>query len=464
MKKSAALIQQHSLSPITFSYKKKIPKGLHKETIQLISGIKQEPNWMRDFRLNAYSIFMDKSMPIWGADLSPIKFHEITYYISPLDRKAQSWEDIPEDIKRTYEQLGIPQAEQNYLAGVSAQLESEVIYEGIRKKLNREGVIFTDTDCALKKYPEIFKEYFGKLVPPGDNKFSALNSAAWSGGSFIYVPKGKKVELPLQAYFLINARGSGQFERTLIIADEGSSVHYIEGCTAPIYTTASLHAAVVEVFVKKNASVKYTTVQNWSKSVYNLTTKRASVEENGSMEWIDANIGSKVTMKYPSCILKGVYAKGKVLSLAYATHNQHQDTGAKMIHLAPNTSSRIISKSISKDGGRTSYRGQVRILPEAKNSSVYVSCDAMILDPSSRSDTYPNMQIHSKDTEVQHEATIERIGEEKLYYLSSRGLSKGDAESLIINGFIDPVIKEIPMEYAVEMNRLVTFEMNGSVG
>lgn len=464
MSKSDPDVKQLTVEPVVYPYHYIAPKGLSQRVISGISKRKREPMWMKQFRLKALDVFNSKKVPSWGADLSDIDFKEIIYYQSPTEKKASSWKDIPKDIKNVYDQLGIPQAEQKFLSGVSAQFESEVIYENLEKTLKKQGVVFLDTDTALQEYPEIFEEYFGKVIPPGDNTFAALNSAAWSGGSFIYVPKGVHVELPLQAYFLINAQNMGQFERTLIVADEGSYVHYVEGCTAPIYSSASLHAAVVEVFVRENARVRYTTVQNWSKNIYNLTTKRAKVMQNGVMEWVDANIGSKVTMKYPACILAEEGARGEVLSLAYASSGQHQDTGAKMTHLAPNTSSRIISKSISKDGGRCSYRGLVRVTPQAKNSSVFVTCDAMILDERSRSDTYPVMQIDQKDTEVQHEATVEKIGEEKLYYLSTRGLDQTNAESLLVNGFIEPIVKEIPLEYAIEMNRLINLEMEGSVG
>lgn len=446
------------------NYHFKAKKGLNKEIIEEISFIKGEDDWMREFRLKAYEIFKSKSMPTWGADLSKINFDQIYYYIRPTEKHATSWEDLPSEIKETYDRIGIPEAEKNFLAGVSAQYESEVVYESVQKELSKQGVIFCDMDTGLKKYPEIVKEYFATLIPPHDNKFAALNSAVWSGGSFVYVPKGVEVKLPLQAYFRINAERFGQFERTLIIAEEGSYVHYIEGCTAPIYTTDSLHAAVVEIFVKKNARVRYTTVQNWSKNVYNLVTKRARADENAIMEWIDCNIGSQVTMKYPSVYLYGQGARGEVLSIAYSGAGQHQDAGAKMFHFAPNTSSRIISKSVSKDGGRTSYRGLVVVRPGAENSSVFVSCDALILDEASRSDTYPYMKIKESNTQVQHEATVEKLGEEKLFYLASRGISRADAEGMLVNGFIEPITKEIPMEYSIELNRLIALEMIGSVG
>lgn len=442
----------------------KAEKGISPQVVAMISRMKNEPTWMLEKRLKAYEIFMKKKMPEWGADLSKINFDDIFYFIRSTEKQVNSWEDLPPDIKETYDRIGIPDAEKNFLAGVSAQYESEVVYESIHKELSKLGVIFCDMDTALKKYPEIVRQYFGTLIPAADNKFAALNSAVWSGGSFVYVPKGVKVTLPLQAYFRINAESFGQFERTLIIAEEGSYVHYIEGCTAPIYTTASLHSAVVEIFVKKDARVRYTTVQNWSNNVYNLVTKRARAEENAVMEWIDCNLGSCVTMKYPSVYLFGEGARGEVLSIAYAGKNQHQDAGAKMLHFAPNTSSRIVSKSVSKDGGRTSYRGLVQVMPGATNSNVFVSCDALILDEASRSDTYPYMKIKESNTHIQHEATVEKLGEEKLFYLTSRGISRVDAEGLLVNGFIDPIVREIPLEYSIELNRLINLEMAGSVG
>lgn len=450
--------------PENYQYKAK--KGLSRQVVLAMSALKKEPVWMTDFRLKSLQIFQKKKMPSWGGDLAKINFKNYYYYIRPTKDRVSSWNDLPKEIKDTYDAIGIPEAEKKYLSGVSAQYESEVVYESIQKELVKQGVQFMDTDSALKKFPELFQQYFGKLIPPGDNKFAALNSAVWSGGSFVYVPKGVKVTLPVQAYFRINAENIGQFERTLIIADEGSYVHYVEGCTAPIYQndSDSLHSAVVEIFVKKGARVRYTTVQNWSNNVYNLVTKRARVEEDGFMEWIDCNIGSKLTMKYPSCFLMGKGARGEVLSIAFAGKNQHQDAGAKMYHFAPETKSRIVSKSISKDGGRTSYRGLVQVRPGAKKSSVYVSCDALILDEQSRSDTYPYMKMHESDIEVQHEATVEKLGEEKLFYLMSRGISKTDAEGLLVNGFIEPITREIPLEYTVELNRLINLEMAGSVG
>ncbi len=448
--------------PQKYSFRAK--KGLDESVIKNISLIKNEPKWMTDLRLKSYKIFREKKMPEWGADLSGINFDDIYYYIKPTDKQVNSWEELPKEIKETYDRIGVPEAEKKFLSGVSAQYESEVVYESINRELNKIGVIFCDMDMGLRKYPEIVKKYFSTLIPPHDNKFAALNTSVWSGGSFVYVPKGVRVPMPLQAYFRINSERFGQFERTLIIAEEGSYVHYIEGCTAPVYTSASLHSAVVEIYVHKNARVRYTTVQNWSNNIYNLVTKRARADENAVMEWIDCNIGSKVTMKYPSVYLMGEGARGEVLSIAFAGKGQHQDAGAKMLHFAPNTSSRIISKSISKKGGRTSYRGLVQIMPKAKKSTVFVSCDALILDEQSRSDTYPYMKIKENDVMVQHEATVEKIGEEKLFYLTSKGISKSDAEGLLVNGFIEPVTKEIPLEYSIELNRLINLEMSGSVG
>ncbi len=438
--------------------------GLTAEIVAEISRIKGEKPWMRDFRLKSYERFLEKPLPDWGADLSAIDFDAITYYLKATATQSGSWEDLPKEIKETYDKIGVPEAEKNFLAGVSAQYESEVVYESFDAALKRQGVIFCDMDTAVRKYPKLIREYFGTLIPPHDNKFAALNSAVWSGGSFVYVPKGVKVELPLQAYFRINAEAFGQFERTLIIADEGSSVHYVEGCTAPIYRTSSLHSAVVEIFVKKNARVRYTTVQNWSKNIYNLVTKRARAEENAIMEWIDCNIGSGVTMKYPAVYLAGRGARGEVLSIAVAGRGQHQDAGAKMLHLAPDTTSRVVSKSISKDGGRTSYRGLVHIAQGATNAKASVVCDALLVDPESRSDTYPTMRVKEATAAIEHEATVERIGEEKLYYLASRGVRREDAEGLLVNGFIDPVAKEIPLEYSIELNRLINLEMKGSIG
>ena len=442
----------------------KTRRGLGEDVIRDISKAKDEPQWMLDFRLNALKIFDQRAIPNWGADLSGINFDDIIYYHRPGEIDKRTWNDVPQSVKTTFERLGIPQAEREYLSGVKAQYDSEVTYSSLLSELEEEGVIFLSTDEALKKYPHFFDEYFGKVISTADNKFSALNSAVWSGGSFVYIPKGVHVKRPLQAYFRINAERMGQFERTLIIADEGSYCHYVEGCTSPVYTTNSLHSAVVEVIVKKGARFRYTTIQNWSNDVYNLVTKRARVEEDGIMEWIDGNLGSKVTMKYPSCFLVGPRAHGEVLSIAYAGKGMHQDAGAKMIHVAPNTTSTIISKSVSAYGGRTSYRGLVHIAPSAPNSVSHVECDALILDSDSASDTFPTMRIQESGARVEHEATVSKIGEEKLFYLMSRGLSQAEAMSLIVSGFIEPIVKELPMEYSIELNRLIELEMEGSVG
>lgn len=442
----------------------KTRKGIDSDIVKEISDQKEEPAWMRQFRLRAYEIFKSKKQPMWGADLSKVNYDEIYYYLKPTEKQVKSWEDLPEEVRDTYDKIGIPEAEKKYLGGVGAQYDSEVIYHSLRKQLSKKGVIFLDTDTALKKYPEFFQEYFGRAIPPADNKLAALNSAVWSGGSFIYVPPGVKVEVPLQAYFRINAAQMGQFERTLIIVDEGAQVHYVEGCTAPVYTTDSLHAAVVEIFVKRGARCRYTTIQNWSKNVFNLVTKRAMVEEEGFMEWIDGNLGSQITMKYPSVFLKGRGARGDVLSIAFAGAGQHQDAGGKAIHLAADTSSQIISKSISKDGGRTSYRGLLKVIKGAKGVKSNVRCDALILDEKSRSDTYPTMQIDEEQVQIGHEASVSKIGEDQLFYLMSRGLSENDATSMIVNGFIEPIVKELPLEYALELNRLIQLEMIGAVG
>jgi len=448
--------------PDTYVFKSE--RGLTEDVVRQISGHKDEPVWMREMRLKSLGMFYKKSMPGWGADLSTIHFDDIYYYLKPINNKAATWEDLPKGIKDTYDKIGIPEAEKKFLAGVSAQYESEVVYKSIQSALSKKGVIFLDMDSGLREYPEIVKQYFGTIIPAGDNKFSALNTSVWSGGSFVYVPKGVHVDLPLQAYFRINAANMGQFERTLIIAEEGSFVHYVEGCTAPIYTTDSLHSAVVEVVVKKGARVRYTTIQNWSTNVYNLVTKRARVEEEGVMEWVDGNLGSKITMKYPSVYLMGRKARGEVLSIAYAGTGQHQDAGGKVIHVAPETTSQIISKSISSGGGRTSYPGLVEVYKGAKHAKSKVVCDALILDDQSRSDTYPTMNIHEQQVEIEHEATVSKIGDEQLFYLMSRGISKEAAQSMIVNGFIEPIVKELPLEYAVEMNRLIEFQMEGSVG
>jgi Fe-S cluster assembly protein SufB len=439
-------------------------RGLSKKVVEEISHMKNEPDWMLQIRLKAYEIFLQKVLPMWGGDLTKLDFNNIFYYIKPFDKQGRTWDDVPAEIKNTFEKIGIPEAERKFLAGVGAQYDSEVVYHSISKMLSEKGVIFTDTDTAVKKYPELMKEYFGKIIPPADNKFAALNTAVWSGGSFIYVPKGVHVELPLQAYFRINAKNMGQFERTLIIADEGSYVHYVEGCTAPIFTTDSLHSAVVEIIVKKGARVRYTTIQNWSKNVYNLVTKRMFVEEEGIGEWVDGNLGSQLTMKYPSVYLKGRKARGEILSLAFAGSQQHQDAGGKAFHLAPETTSVITSKSVSKNGGRTSYRGMLKVAKGATGAKSTVRCDALILDDKSRSDTYPTMLIDEKDVTIGHEASVSKIGEEQLFYFQSRGIEQTQAETMIVNGFIEPIVKELPMEYAVEMNRLIQLNMEGSVG
>ncbi len=439
-------------------------KGLDHEIIDIISDMKGEPDWMREFRHEALEIFWKKPMPTWGADLSEIDFDDIYYYIKPTENQGRSWDEVPEEIKRTFDRLGIPEAERKFLAGVGAQYESEVVYHSLKEEWEKKGVIFLDTDTALKEYPDLFKEYFATVVPPSDNKFAALNSAVWSGGSFIYVPEGVHIDIPLQAYFRINAQNMGQFERTLIIAEKGSYVHYVEGCTAPIYASESLHSAVVEIIVKEGARVRYTTIQNWATNVYNLVTKRAVAYEGATMEWIDGNLGSKVTMKYPAVYLLGKGAHGEVLSIAFAGKGQHQDAGAKIVHAAPYTTSRIISKSISKDGGRASYRGLLKVGRGAHHAKANVVCDALLLDPESRSDTYPYIEIAEDDVEIGHEASVSKIGEEQLFYLMSRGLTEEEAATMIVAGFIEPMTKELPMEYAVELNRLIQLQMEGSIG
>ena len=442
----------------------KAKRGLNPEIVKEISWMKKEPEWMTKLRLRSLEIFRKKPMPTWGADLSVIDFENIFYYLKASDKQSTSWEDLPPDIKKTYDRLGVPEAERKFLAGVSAQYESEVVYHSLHEELSKKGVIFTDTDSALRDHPELFKEYFGTVIPPADNKFAALNTAVWSGGSFIYVPKGVRVEIPLQAYFRINAENMGQFERTLIIVDEGAYVHYVEGCTAPIYTTDSLHSAVVEIIVKEGGRCRYTTIQNWSTNVYNLVTKRAVAYKDATMEWVDGNLGSKLTMKYPAVYLTGPKAHGEVLSVAYAGEGQHQDAGAKMIHAAPETTSLIESKSISKDGGRTTYRGLVRVDPGCYKTKSHVRCDALILDEDSRSDTYPYMEIEEQDARIGHEATVSKVGEDQLFYLMSRGLTEQQATAMIVNGFIEPVVKTLPMEYAIELSRLIELSMEGSVG
>lgn len=439
-------------------------RGLTENIVTEISKMKEEPQWMLDFRLKSLELFYKMPMPQWGGDLSELNFDDITYYVKPSEQAERSWDEVPEEIKRTFDRLGIPEAEQKYLAGVSAQYESEVVYQNMEAELEEKGVVFKDTDSALRENEELFKEYFASVVPAADNKFAALNSAVWSGGSFIYIPKNIKLDTPLQAYFRINSENMGQFERTLIIADEGASVHYVEGCTAPVYTTNSLHSAVVEIIVHKDAHVRYTTIQNWANNVYNLVTKRTLVHENGNMEWVDGNLGSKLTMKYPNCVLAGEGAKGSTLSIALAGNGQVQDAGAKMIHLAPNTSSTIVSKSISKDGGKVVYRGIVKFGRKAKRARSNIECDTLILDNKSTSDTIPYNEIMNDDISLEHEAKVSKVSEEQLFYLMSRGISEEEATEMIVMGFIEPFTKELPMEYAVEMNRLIKFEMEGSIG
>ena len=441
----------------------KARKGVDAEIVNQISEMKNEPEWMRDYRLKGLEIFQSKPMPKWGGAID-INFQDIFYYLKPTDKQGKTWDEVPQEIKDTFEKLGIPEAEKKFLSGVKAQFESEVVYGSLKQDLADQGVIFTDTDSAVRDYPELVKEYFGTIIPSTDNKFAALNSAVWSGGSFIYVPKGVKIEFPLQAYFRINAENMGQFERTLIIVDEGASVHYVEGCTAPMYTSESLHSAVVEIICKRGSRCRYTTIQNWANNIYNLVTKRAVAYADATMEWVDGNLGSKLTMKYPSVYMLEPGAHGEILSIAFAAKGQHQDAGAKLVHCAPNTTGQIISKSISKGGGRASYRGLVRVEKGAKNSKCNVVCDALILDSKSRSDTYPYIEILEKDVSVGHEASVSRIGEEQLFYLMSRGMSEAEASTMIVSGFIEPLVKELPMEYAVEMNRLIQLQMEGSVG
>jgi Fe-S cluster assembly protein SufB len=439
-------------------------RGLNRDIVREMSWMKGEPQWMTDRRLKALDHFERRPMPNWGGDMSEIYFNDIYYYVKPIDQQVSAWDQLPDSVKNTYEKLGIPEAERKYLAGVTAQYESEVVYHRNREDLERLGVIFCDMDTALREYPELVKQYFGKVIPLNDNKFAALNSAVWSGGSFIYVPPGVKVDSPLQAYFRINSENMGQFERTLIIADEGAQVHYIEGCSAPVYTSDSLHSAVVEIVCKPSSRVTYTTIQNWSNNVFNLVTKRARCDAEAHMEWIDGNIGSRLTMKYPAVYLMGPKASGEVLSVAYAGRGQHQDAGAKMVHAAPETTSTIISKSISKDTGRTSYRGLVKFEEGATKSKSFVRCDALLLDDTSRSDTYPYIECNEKDAQVGHEATVSKVGDDQLFYLMSRGLSEQQAMSMIVNGFIEPVTRTLPMEYAVEWSRLIELQMEGSIG
>jgi Fe-S cluster assembly protein SufB len=441
----------------------KARKGVDAEIVRQISDIKDEPDWMRKFRLEALEIFESKPTPKWGGGIN-LDFQDIYYYLKPVDQQGRTWDDVPDEIKDTFDKLGIPEAEKKYLAGVKAQFESEVVYGSLKEDLAEKGVIFTDTDTAVREHPELLRKYFATVIPPGDNKFAALNSAVWSGGSFIYVPPGVKIDFPLQAYFRINAESMGQFERTLIIADEGAEVHYVEGCTAPMYTTESLHSAVVEVIGLKGSRIRYTTIQNWANNIYNLVTKRAVAYQDATMEWVDGNLGSRLTMKYPAVYMMEPGARGEILSIAFASKGQHQDAGAKLVHCAPNTTGQIISKSISKNGGRSSYRGLVRAEKGATNAKCKVVCDALILDAESRSDTYPYIEILEKDVTMGHEASVSRIGEEQMFYLTSRGMTEAEASTMIVNGFIEPLVKELPMEYAVEMNRLIQLQMEGSVG
>ena len=442
----------------------KAEKGLSHEVVDQISTIKNEPEWMRKYRHDALDIFFSKPMPNWGPDLSAIDFNEIYYYLRPTQQQEKSWDDVPDNIKNTFDRLGIPEAERKFLAGLGAQYESEMVYHSLRTEWENMGILFLGMDDGLKQHEDIVREYFGTIVPAADNKFAALNGAFWSGGSFVYIPKDVHVDIPLQAYFRINTENMGQFERTMIIVEEGASVHYVEGCTAPVYSSTSLHSGVIEIIVKKNARCRYTTIQNWSTDVYNLVTQRSIIEEGASMEWVDGNLGSRVTMKYPSIYMMGPKAHGEVLSMAFAGRNQHQDTGGKVVHGAPYTSSKIVSKSISKDGGRASYRGLLKVAKGAHHSKSNVVCDALLLDEASRSDTYPYIEIEEDQVSVGHEASVSKIGEEQLFYLMSRGISEDEAAAMIVGGFIEPLVKELPMEYAVEMNRLIQLQMEGSIG
>jgi len=446
------------------NYNFKSQKGINEDIVRQISSMKGEPRWMRDERVEAYRIFTEKPTPQWGGNLNQIDYDDIYYYVRATEKTEGDWDDVPQEIKDTFDKLGIPEAEQKFLHGVSAQYDSESVYHNIEAQLEEQGVIFLDMDTALREHPELVREYFGTVIPANDNKFAALNTAVWSGGSFIYVPPGVQVEMPLQAYFRINTQNMGQFERTLIIVDEGAYVHYVEGCTAPIYSSDSLHSAVVEIIVKKGGRCRYTTIQNWSNNVYNLVTKRAVADEDATMEWVDGNLGSRLTMKYPAVILRGKGAHGEVLSIAFAGKGQHQDAGAKITHLAPNTTSQIISKSISKDGGRASYRGLLKIDEAARNSKSNVVCDALLLDDASRSDTYPTIEIDTKDVTMGHEASVSKVGEDQLFYLMSRGMGEDEANAMIVNGFLEPLVKELPMEYALELNRLIQIQLEGSIG
>jgi Fe-S cluster assembly protein SufB len=448
--------------PEKYIYKSR--KGLNREVVEMISSMKNEPEWMRAYRLHSLEHFQQRPMPKWGADLTQINFDDVFYYLKPTEKKERSWDEVPETIKNTFEKLGIPEAERKFLAGAGAQYDSESVYHNLKEEWEKLGVIFLDTDSALREHPDLVREYFGTVVPPEDNKIAALNSAVWSGGSFVYVPAGVHVDIPLQAYFRINAQNMGQFERTLIICEPGSYVHYVEGCTAPIYTTDSLHAAVVEIIVKEGARCRYTTIQNWSTNTYNLVTKRAVAYRDATMEWIDGNLGSKLTVKYPSVFMVEPGAKAEILSVAFAGKGQHQDPGGKVIHAAPHTQSVVVSKSIAKDGGRAGYRGLVKIYPGAKGSKSAVRCDALILDDRSRSDTYPTMEIDEEDVSITHEATVSKVSDEQLFYLMSRGVRGDEAMNMIVRGFVEPIVKELPLEYAVELNRLIALEMEGSVG
>jgi Fe-S cluster assembly protein SufB len=471
------LAEQQALVGINADYKEKYgffdpenylfkaPKGLTRELVAQISEYKNEPQWMRDFRLKALDHFLARPMPTWGSPmLAEVDFDDIHYFVRASERSSTTWDDVPDDIKNTFERLGIPEAERKFLSGVGAQYESEVVYHQVREDLAKQGVVFLDMDSGLREHEDLVREYFASIIPANDNKLAALNSAVWSGGSFVYVPPGVHVEMPLQAYFRINTENMGQFERTLIIADEGSYVHYVEGCTAPVYTTDSLHSAVVELIAKPGARIRYTTVQNWSQNVYNLVTKRARAEADATVEWVDCNLGSKLTMKYPSVYLMGERAHGEVLSIAFAGNGQHQDAGAKIVHVAPNTTSNIFAKSISKDGGRSSYRGLLEVAKGAHGAKSTVVCDALLLDEQSRSDTYPTIRIGEDDVNVGHEASVSKIGEEQLFYLMAHGIPEDEAAKTIVNGFIEPIVKELPMEYAVEMNRLIELQMEGSIG
>ncbi len=442
----------------------KTRKGLDREVVEQISHMKGEPEWMLEFRLKALEHFEQRPMPTWGGDLSKLNLDDIYYYVRPAEKEGRSWDDVPDTIKETFNRLGIPEAEQRFLAGVGAQYESEMVYHSVQEHLKEQGVIFVSIEEGLRQHEDLFREYFGKVIPYTDNKFAALNSAVWSGGSFVYVPPGITVDLPLQAYFRLNVANIGQFERTMIIVDEGAQVHYVEGCTAPTYTTDSFHSGVIEIIVKKGARCRYTTIQNWSINVYNLVTQRAMVHENATMEWVDANLGSKLTMKYPSCYLVGEGAHGEILSMAFAADAQHQDAGGKVIHVAPRTTSKITSKSISKGSGRASYRGLLKVYKDAIGAKSNVVCDALLLDPHSRSDTYPYIEIDEDDVSIGHEASVSKVGEQQLFYLMSRGLSEEEATTMVVSGFIEPLVKELPMEYAVEMNRLIQLQMEGSIG